>query len=873
MVTWTGAVSKAQGGRWLTEPASLSKEAREKAADSVRRQSVSSRRRTSTDSAKHAVICAPVLKVRRPSEADQELRGGELPEVLAPGAPAQQPCSADAREVPLSQPVVRSPLTQELVMWLQKKMARRRRSSQEGRSHGSSDRIRRHSSHRGRRGSRGSSHSGSSFGEQLSVRVHKHAISKWVLGCVVSMLVLVVVVLIVLIVRNMMKPPHVVERHPCDTEDCVAHARHILLTLNTSADPCSNFHAFVCGDSSSPSGKEAPSVELGANSDPDLRSMGNLPSAWRLTRHYAQVINSTIGNLRLLLSIKTTPAATVKAFSSLNHCLQRDDKGASSPFAEFMQKRDIPWPSKPQRRTQVVDILDALLQLSIDWRASLWLDVRLWYPDRRVKPHPLVVLDEPGHVSLLRMEQLGTLDDQAYSNVVREIAHFLTDRNSSDATAANEDLLKDPAAIKELRQDETAVRTAIMSTLRADDSHDELVSLDRAGFLLSNVSLQEWMDLLEKYLKPGGLEVSVFTAFLVLNKPHVDALSKVVSEIPASRLLNALGWTFAYSYSWIVNSSFDVFERAATIDFHPNYVLCFVAVHESFGISMDAALFVHLFPEQERDKVTAIVNGTAHALISAVGASRNVLNATKSESHAKIMSLASHELWPSHLFLNFDALDSFYAAFPSGSSENFYASWFESRKALRQALSNRYHGALMTSKLRWYREKIAYVYSLNVMLLGFAAIFPPTYLTHGNHVMTYAGLGFQFARQMVRSVDERGRRLDYSTGTYLSWWEENETCRIKKTQSARERKMIKDLFALEMALATMKKASAADGYPLQVKLLEKFSPMQTFYISYCSHFCGEYGAEESCGLARNGSEFARAFNCPRLADHADCLFI
>ncbi|KAK8761206.1 hypothetical protein V5799_027524, partial [Amblyomma americanum] len=590
---------------------------------------------------------------------------------------------------------------------------------------------------------------GSSFGEQLSVRVHKHAISKWVLGCVVSMLVLVVVVLIVLIVRNMMKPPHVVERHPCDTEDCVAHARHILLTLNTSADPCSNFHAFVCGDSSSPSGKEAPSVELGANSDPDLRSMGNLPSAWRLTRHYAQVINSTIGNLRLLLSIKTTPAATAKAFSSLNHCLQRDDKGASSPFAEFMQKRDIPWPSKPQRRTQVVDILDALLQLSIDWRASLWLDVRLWYPDRRVKPHPLVVLDEPGHVSLLRMEQLGTLDDQAYSNVVREIAHFLTDRNSSDATAANEDLLKDPAAIKELRQDETAVRTAIMSTLRADDSHDELVSLDRAGFLLSNVSLQEWMDLLEKYLKPGGLEVSVFTAFLVLNKPHVDALSKVMSEIPASRLLNALGWTFAYSYSWIVNSSFDVFERAATIDFHPNYVLCFVAVHESFGISMDAALFVHLFPEQERDKVTAIVNGTAHALISAVGASRNVLNATKSETHAKIMSLASHELWPSHLFLNFDALDSFYAAFPSGSSENFYASWFESRKALRQALSNRYHGALMTSKLRWYREKIAYVYSLNIMLLGFAAIFPPTYLTHGNHVMTYAGLGFQFARQMV----------------------------------------------------------------------------------------------------------------------------
>ncbi|KAL1417379.1 hypothetical protein MTO96_026913 [Rhipicephalus appendiculatus] len=107
--------------------------------------------------------------------------------------------------------------------------------------------------------------------------------------------------------------------------------------------------------------------------------------------------------------------------------------------------------------------------------------------------------------------------------------------------------------------------------------------------------------------------------------------------------------------------------------------------------------------------------------------------------------------------------------------------------------------------------------------------------------MAYAGLGFQLLRQIVKSVDERGRLLDYATSKKMSWWEENRVCRIDEAESAKERSEIKDIFALELASAVALSAAGSDGKPPRLKHLEKLTAMQTFYVSYCSHFCREIG--------------------------------
>ncbi|KAH7944315.1 hypothetical protein HPB52_018217 [Rhipicephalus sanguineus] len=182
------------------------------------------------------------------------------------------------------------------------------------------------------------------------------------------------------------------------------------------------------------------------------------------------------------------------------------------------------------------------------------------------------------------------------------------------------------------------------------------------------------------------------------------------------------------------------------------------------------------------------------------------------------------------------------------------------------------------SRYRWRSSRVLYLYALNLMLVGLAAVFPPSYLLSGSHSMTYAGLGFQFARQLVRTVDDRGRGLDFAGLPHASS-KHNHTghkCRLSMAKTSTERRAVGDLFALDISMAAMKAAEAADSAPLQLKSLEHLSPEQTFYVSYCDHFCDEQPqqrAQSMCNVAVNASNFNDAFGCYTPADRThECLF-
>ncbi|XP_054923598.1 uncharacterized protein [Dermacentor andersoni] len=145
--------------------------------------------------------------------------------------------------------------------------------------------------------------------------------------------------------------------------------------------------------------------------------------------------------------------------------------------------------------------------------------------------------------------------------------------------------------------------------------------------------------------------------------------------------------------------------------------------------------------------------------------------------------------------------------------------------------------------------------------------------------MTYAGLGFQLARQLVRIVDKRGRTLDYD-GRPFSWWHEiagHVECRLSTATSPQERRAVADLFALDVALAAMADAARGSHSPLRLQHLEAMSAAQTFYVSYCSHFCDSqplHHARSMCNLAINGSGFGTAFGCQATPGNArQCLFV
>ncbi|XP_050029996.1 uncharacterized protein [Dermacentor andersoni] len=745
----------------------------------------------------------------------------------------------------------------------------------------SSQRYRRRSnSLPGRRGSRDSLRRQNVPQEQISVSVGKRSVSKSGLACVVCIFVLVLAALTMLIANHLMRPPFASDRGACGSDDCVHHARQILRTLNASADPCLGFHAYVCGSGArSDDGGEARPDDGWRETDEGIGSLDEIDPAWRLARLYANQVNNILGNLQQLLTVKNTSDATLKAFSALSLCLQRERNQQAMSFAMFMKDRNLPWPLQASRSVGLVDVVDVLLDLSINWRASIWVDVRLWHLKTQTLGGPVVVIDEPGHVPLIRMEQVSTLNDVEYASAVERTAQFIVRFKNGSGTVTRGASFNHAVEIEQLKRDETDVREAVLSMEGGEDSYDTLVPLQMMR-LTMNFKLENWVDLLRKYLAPAGLNVTIDTAVLILNTRQFKTLTRLMENIPAPRLLNALGWMFAYSYSWVANSEFESVstQSGLTSGGASEYgllahVLCFVAVHESFGIALEQAMFLNHLPSHERLKVTKIMNATARGLIEAVRASQGVSNTTKADAEAKISLVLSRELWPPQPFLNLHDLDALYVRFPSVRAQDFYASWRETRAALRTALSDRYHGTLMTAKLRGYAEDILYIYSLNIILLDLPSVFPPKYLRYGNSVMAFAGLGFQFLRQLVKSVDERGRLLDYATGDKITWWEEKRTCKITTAVSTKERQEIKDLFAFELALATAKKVAEADGLPLRLKFLENLSPVQTFYVSYCSNFCGAREEQEMCDLAMKSSEFVDAFACVWRGVDLGCLFV
>ncbi|XP_054932615.1 uncharacterized protein [Dermacentor andersoni] len=466
---------------------------------------------------------------------------------------------------------------------------------------------------------------------------------------------------------------------------------------------------------------------------------------------------------------------------------------ASDDFLAFMQDRGITWPFRAasSRNATVFDVLDIILDLAVNWRVGLWFDIVVSHTASH-DGTPLVVIGEPGDLVVLRLEQLALFDDVTYDNTVQMVALYLTGGKVS----------LDDVTLKVLLLDEGAFRTVVLPTDQADDSgdgFDVLVPLGNITQVFGNVlSATDWSRLLDKHLSSAIRNVSNDTKLLILNKERFSRLGHLVGLFPVARVLDVVGWTFSYSYIWMVNADFDFPAPASTAGKLDTNVLCFVAAQESFGIAQAAPVFRDAFSADERWKVMTLLEKTSVAFVEHVVASAAIPNFTKTEAVAKIGSLAwSYWLWPLDPYLQAgSALDVLYANF-SETSASVFESWIQSKKALRAVLATPHYERLMTSS-------------------------------------------------------------------------------FDGAESATERNLLVDLFAIDLALEAMQVTSvrSQSDMPVRLKLLEWLSDEQTFYVSYCKRYCGEPRGQLACNLAMNGSQFNNAFRCRRKEKTAStCAFL
>ncbi|KAH8026532.1 hypothetical protein HPB51_021144 [Rhipicephalus microplus] len=591
----------------------------------------------------------------------------------------------------------------------------------------------------------------------------------------------------------------------CSTSDCLDYAHQLLKSLDASADPCTHFHSYVCGANKS-------------------QLEGQVADAL----FYAMLIVSSTGGQAAPSAPHTEGAhrsAVFKAMVAMSACRDKSATQTAEPFVNFMEARRIRWPSTDSSTQMgMVGVLDVLMDLSVNWRAVLWFDVKLMYLS---EDHPPVItFGEPGALTMLRMRQVSSLDHALYADAVRRVSLYLTNGTTE---------FKD-SAIQELHKDEEAIREVV---LRTHLDNDILLTVHKVHQLyVRNVSLNEWLTVITKYVKSTAL-VSIETKILIMNQRSFSRLANFLEAFSPTRLLNVIGWMFAYVYVWMLNDDFVSLDgrtsESASADMH-----CFLAVHESFGIVQASTAFHATFDTKARmEYVFTLFNSISTALLSRLQASESITNLTKKELALKLSAHMRNRLLPPVPFMTVDQLDIL----------------------------------LMTARYRWQSGTAIYLYSVNLVWLAVAALLPPSYLSRGSPIMTYSGLGYQIARQLVRVADKRGRRLDYS-GAEILWWEQHGKCALDKAVTQQEKEAVSDLFALDVVLAALKSSMSLEGglSSLRIKLLEKFSPLQMFYISFCSHFCNDATEGSAmCDLAINASHFAEAFGCKHRTP-TTCLF-
>ncbi|XP_037515124.1 endothelin-converting enzyme 1-like [Rhipicephalus sanguineus] len=614
----------------------------------------------------------------------------------------------------------------------------------------------------------------------------------------------------------------------CGTDDCMMHASELRARMNTAADPCHSLHAFVCGG--------APRATQRSEERRSARIYGEVMA-------YDSQKYRTAGNCSHQES-----HADVKALSAYTTCLERTSQPSSETevqaihFTDFMKARRIPWPNDPPEN---VDLLDVLLDLVLNWRVALLFDLRR---STRKFHTASFVFQEPGPLIELRRQQVAHVYEveKNTEHLVLTAAMFLG--------SSGEDMSKEK--IDALRRDEMTLASNL-AACSDERGNDVLVTLKHIEELAPNANSTSWLTLLKRHLHDKSLtsETKVF----VYDEQRLKALSEALTLLPAARSLNVIGWMFAYTYMWVVNPAFDQLQPSDDneSDYSLNKTLCFLAVHESFGLLQILHNFVKRFEHGDIQMTSKVLQNTVDTFARLVQKSDTITETTKATAVEKISSVCQERC--TVRVSNRRLLDWLYRSFPNSSS-SFFDTWLSTRKALVTLLKSGDPHPVMTARFAWRNRNIHYLHTINFQQVRMFAFYPPSFYIHGSPSMSYSGLGFQMASSIVKAIVGHGRGIDENLSKRF-WWSSLKSCRWDESSSPHEKRFIEELFALKLAVKALESAVGSDKAFLQLRSLETLTGRQTFYVSYCSRFCYRVDGENWCNLAMHEEGYIRAFGC------------
>ncbi|XP_065282411.1 endothelin-converting enzyme 1-like isoform X3 [Dermacentor albipictus] len=666
----------------------------------------------------------------------------------------------------------------------------------------------------------------------------------------------------------------------CHTKDCEQHAQLILSKVNMNEDPCEDLNAFACSYWE----PQADSYNYGAALD-------------------AQAIHDWFANFKKSLDEGSAHLmAGTKALDTFRACMRHritaeEAERGKRTLREFMSKLRIPWPDEPSAD---VDPLGVLIDLSFRWQLGMWFELQPLQRQPRSESPPQPNSPKDGATSKRSTE--NTSRYPLLMSVGRSVGYWsvhnseiVRRRNYAKSWATFYEAFgagrpnKSDAYVQQVVMVGRDVLEEFLGVVNNEDKEPARFELGDIGNHTPNLPARRWIEQLNANAVPVVASAAHNDAgnrrgyassdtITVADTALLRAVNRLFGAHNSTMLLRHLSWSFIQVFGALADRRLLVAKYGDNMKASVRrHVFCATELENAYGPLVRSLYVFPHFTARMRfaidDTFATVTKEAAHKVSALAWAD----SATRLAAITKLHN-ARTALWPPDSFLTNEGLNEMYANFTTNLTVGkslFIDYWINAQRQLRGLSDEPSLGDVLSLPRNYVLPYFDYDYLQNRVLVSVAALHGALRMVQATPAVLYGGLGFSYARQLLRALYSGGLKIDAVGNIVPDTWASPRWMQVKRERAACMAPAYDGPFpeipALEVSHAAFQhqlelKSGDAEQDNRHRRIMSTFTEQQVFFITACFTLCRLPRTIKSFGgdcnkAAMHFEPYAAAFKC------------
>ncbi|XP_077486587.1 neprilysin-2-like [Amblyomma americanum] len=590
--------------------------------------------------------------------------------------------------------------------------------------------------------------------------------------------------------------------------------------LDKKVDPCEDFGAFVCPHQEQYA-KDPSAVDAATSTLPSMHQRW-LDGLQKLIEDGAKLLG-----------------AGSKAAAMYNGCMTQD-RSTNDSVTHFMEMLGLRWLEPREPETSAFGLL---LDIAYNWQAPLWFRVAVLPPTTF---HPVL------RVLISRNPMMA--EWQAQLQAINGTEEYRKRWSETKDVRANDSVIS-----RHLKTRMNIFRMFLNTDLYGTrvPRHFSLADASNHANFASNMTL-----LLNQHIK-SNQNFSRQDMIIFEEARLLEASNAAFARYDNSELLQHICWLFRDVYGPIADPS-----RAPSHSVGPNTKTrlryCSFVVEASYQLLVNALFAVSRLTPDERESIDGLLRSVQQAAVQLMRDADWLEWRSQNIAIAKLEGIQTL-IWPRNELLTDGGLFKIYRFFPDRAT-SLSAYWVQTREAIRKYIARgpQECAELLGAPGSYAEPLFSYSHVMNAVHVSMAALSRPLFYGSGTQAMLYGGLGYQYAREIVRALDCTGVQVDAYGSVTHRWLSRASAAEYSKRVTCLGAvNVFPETPALEVAYTAYLKATEKQAEE-EPKLFMKMTEAQVFFITMCLGMCHlQHGqSARACNKAVMGFRpFAEAFHC------------